>query len=289
MARASFPRHAAHPRLSRYQDIMAVGGYIFALHLAMRVAPAGMVMLAPVCSSWTFMNSGTAKRTHACTHARRLHAELHSLSQPLPARSCRPLLARPATTPPSRPRSTRPPPPLPVWRSILHPLGCVEHPSVRHANTMVSRVATLLWLLCARGIFWILEQPRGSTMQLHPRLQELFRSVTVFRWHTEMLLHGQQIHTATPRPPCRAQAAEAGEERGVREGGRGGGEGEGRGAEAGTMSRTEPPLQMQAAVRRGHEESHVALQQLRMDPRDRRVCHALWPTRVRRGDGPDLL
>ena len=40
---------------------------------------------------------------------------------------------------------------------------------------MVSHVVMLTWLLMSMGVFFILEQPRGSTMEYHPRFQELIR------------------------------------------------------------------------------------------------------------------
>jgi hypothetical protein len=42
------------------EDWLTVNGYAMALHLAMKIEDAGMAVLAPVCSTWTFMNSGTS-------------------------------------------------------------------------------------------------------------------------------------------------------------------------------------------------------------------------------------
>ena len=46
-------------------------------------------------------------------------------------------------------------------------------PSVRAANLMVGRVCVLLYLLQAKGVFWMLEQPVGSLLERHPAFQRI--------------------------------------------------------------------------------------------------------------------
>lgn len=45
------------------QDIMGVVGYIYAVHMALRVRPGGGTNTAPVCSTWTWVNRYTSKRS----------------------------------------------------------------------------------------------------------------------------------------------------------------------------------------------------------------------------------
>ena len=55
---------------------------------------------------------------------------------------------------------------------------------------MVSRVVLLISLCQALGIPWFLEQPINSTMQLHPRFQQLLRWFRIFRKSLHMGDHG---------------------------------------------------------------------------------------------------
>ena len=58
---------------------------------------------------------------------------------------------------------------------------------VREANCMVSRLVLLLFIYEARGAWWLLEQPVGSLMIHHPRLQEfLQRGFSVWRTTVRM-------------------------------------------------------------------------------------------------------
>ncbi len=49
----------------------------------------------------------------------------------------------------------------------------------------------------ARGVFWIVEQPRGSYMEFHDRLQTFCRFVPVFRVHLEMRDYGADSEKGT--------------------------------------------------------------------------------------------
>lgn len=54
------------------------------------------------------------------------------------------------------------------------------------ANHQVARVALLLLLASAKGIWWCLEQPRGSLLELHPMMQKVFKLLRVWRKHVRM-------------------------------------------------------------------------------------------------------
>lgn len=51
---------------------------------------------------------------------------------------------------------------------------------------MVARCCLLILLAASRGIWWILEQPRGSLLEQHPAFQLLMRKIRIFRKHIRM-------------------------------------------------------------------------------------------------------
>lgn len=51
---------------------------------------------------------------------------------------------------------------------------------------MVARCCLLVFLAAARGIWWVLEQPRGSLLQYHPAFQLLSSMLKVYRKHIKM-------------------------------------------------------------------------------------------------------
>ena len=55
---------------------------------------------------------------------------------------------------------------------------------------MVSRVVLLLFVLDALNVFWVLEQPVGSALQRHPRMQQLIATRKVFKYVTHMWKFG---------------------------------------------------------------------------------------------------
>ena len=57
-----------------------------------------------------------------------------------------------------------------TWR----PLGRGYYPSVAAANKMVSRMVLLIMILIAVGAVVLIEQPKGSIMECHPRMSWLF-------------------------------------------------------------------------------------------------------------------
>ena len=64
-------------------------------------------------------------------------------------------------------------------RSHWNPLGrgsCADK-----GNTMVARLAVLLRIVHVFDIMWVLEQPQGSLMERHPRIQDLCTSTGVCR------------------------------------------------------------------------------------------------------------
>ncbi|CAK0875171.1 unnamed protein product [Prorocentrum cordatum] len=56
-------------------------------------------------------------------------------------------------------------------RRVDRPLGDETQRYVRQANCMVERCILLILLLMSKGVFFVLEQPRGSSMRFHPRFQ----------------------------------------------------------------------------------------------------------------------
>lgn len=82
-------------------------------------------------------------------------------------------------------------------RSWGAPLGDVTKKSVRDGNLMVHRMVLLLLLASSRGIWWVLEQPRGSLLWRHPAWQELIQRVAVFRHSTQLGRFGGATAKAT--------------------------------------------------------------------------------------------
>ena len=108
-------------------DLNGAAGFATAVVLCLKIVSGGSCNTAPVCSSWTYMNSGTA------------------------------------------------------GRSISYPLGNEMYASVQDANKMVSRMCLLFYLLVARSILVIWEQPKGSLMEAHPRFQQMLKRWRIHR------------------------------------------------------------------------------------------------------------
>ena len=60
-------------------------------------------------------------------------------------------------------------------------LGDTEVDGVAAANLQVSRLVLILYIYEAQGVWWVLEQPRNSLLELHPRFQQYLRDHEVFR------------------------------------------------------------------------------------------------------------
>ena len=54
------------------------------------------------------------------------------------------------------------------------------------AKVMVSRMAVVVWILSARQVLWLYEQPSSSLLWEHPRMQQILKSLSVYRAHTWM-------------------------------------------------------------------------------------------------------
>lgn len=71
-------------------------------------------------------------------------------------------------------------------RSRTSPLGERSFPSVAMGNLQASRVAILLLLCAARSVFWVVEQPKGSLLELHPLIQKVFKMINAYKLHIRM-------------------------------------------------------------------------------------------------------
>lgn len=78
------------------------------------------------------------------------------------------------------------------WR----PLGD-NTAKVNEANAMVVRVLSLLFMVSAMGLFWIVEQPSTSLMELHPHWQWFITVVPVFRHTIHMRDFGGESQKGT--------------------------------------------------------------------------------------------
>ena len=73
-------------------------------------------------------------------------------------------------------------------RSLARPLGkSIVSSHVAAANKMVSRLVLMLWLLVSVGVCIVVEQPRGSLMEYHPRFQEFLRCNKMYRTSINMM------------------------------------------------------------------------------------------------------
>lgn len=75
-------------------------------------------------------------------------------------------------------------------RSPDRPMGEESYPSVKAGNTLACRTLLIVMIAQALCCFWVLEQPKGSTMDLLPCFQELLRKVTVWKHKFNMQDYG---------------------------------------------------------------------------------------------------
>jgi hypothetical protein len=75
-------------------------------------------------------------------------------------------------------------------RSRDFPMGDTSREWVRAANCMVTRVCLILYILSARRVWWILEQPVSSVLQYHDRFQEFLKTHRVYRTYMCMGPYG---------------------------------------------------------------------------------------------------
>jgi hypothetical protein len=82
-------------------------------------------------------------------------------------------------------------------RSGGRPLGDHWHACVASANKMVTRVVLHCLLLSALGMFWVVEQPRQSSLMLHPRWQWLMSIMVVYEYAFNMEDYGSPTRKRT--------------------------------------------------------------------------------------------
>ena len=71
------------------------------------------------------------------------------------------------------------------WR----PLGDTRRRGVVQGNLQATRLALLIYLLEAMGCMWVVEQPRGSLLFFHPRLQQILRGGRIDVHKHRIIMH----------------------------------------------------------------------------------------------------
>ena len=66
-------------------------------------------------------------------------------------------------------------------RSILFPLGNTRYGFVEVGNKLASRMALVMWHGVSHGARFLLEQPSGSQLALHPRVEQVFQAIPCWR------------------------------------------------------------------------------------------------------------
>lgn len=84
-----------------------------------------------------------------------------------------------------------------TYRSCATPLGRETYASVRTANYMVGRCMILILLAAARGIWVVLEQPKGSLMEHHPAFEYVMTKIVRWRKFIEMGRFGAETAKGT--------------------------------------------------------------------------------------------
>lgn len=131
-------------------DLTTSGGFLAAVFHACSLKIGGAMLVAPVCSSFVFMRFG-------CIVLRvRVHPRNRGTSQ----------------------------------RSATNPVGEERHQSVRTGNILLCRTLVIIWIAQALGCHWVLEQPKGSVMELHPRFQEVLSRLGVWKHTISMKVFG---------------------------------------------------------------------------------------------------
>ena len=123
--------------------------------------------LAPVCSTWVFM----------CLALLSIQHFMFCFVEEIPKSGAVAIYFQMISPPRSR-GSTH--------RSMGRPLGKEDAPSVSAGNLMVARVALLLFLCSCKGLWWVVEQPRGSLLEFHPMMQQVFKRIRTWRQHVKM-------------------------------------------------------------------------------------------------------
>ena len=81
-------------------------------------------------------------------------------------------------------------------RSPTRPCGEERYPSVFLGKTLACRTLVVLFIAQALGVVWLLEQPRGSMMEIHPAFQYFLSRVSAWRHSLSMGDYGAR----TPKP-----------------------------------------------------------------------------------------
>ena len=75
-------------------------------------------------------------------------------------------------------------------RSAAEPLGAERFESVQLGNWICARTLVVLLVAAALRCWTILEQPKGSLMEMHPAFQEYLGLVNCWRAHINMSTYG---------------------------------------------------------------------------------------------------
>lgn len=71
-------------------------------------------------------------------------------------------------------------------RSEALPMGDARSSAVHTGNVMVARCCLLILLAAARGVWIILEQPKGSLLQYHPAFVRVTKLIRMWRKFVKM-------------------------------------------------------------------------------------------------------
>ena len=82
-------------------------------------------------------------------------------------------------------------------RTKFNPLGDTKFSCIRRGNTMCSRMVLILVILTSLGNWWVIEQPLGSMLLEHPRMQQLLGMHSVFKMVTHMWKFGKNSSKPT--------------------------------------------------------------------------------------------
>ena len=69
--------------------------------------------------------------------------------------------------------------------------------SVQEGNLLTVRTLILAYICSALGVWWILEQPKGSLLENHPLMDELLRRLPIYRAVIQMRTYGHSSEKPT--------------------------------------------------------------------------------------------
>ena len=188
-------------------DICSPKGFVLSLYSMLTTKRGGSTTLAPVCSTWVYMNLDSwfvlrfvwyhlpqqfqcwnynCSLFPATAFFSRIYFQkkIKMCSKMFP-------IPRPFRLPWGhhlRCKGT-------TQRTKACPLG-TEIGATQVGNIMAARLAILLLVAGARGIHWLLEQPKGSMFQYHPQIEVAFNLLRCWRKHIKMGSFG----AATEKP-----------------------------------------------------------------------------------------